>query len=243
MFATSATWPPMEFIDKDGRVSGYAIDYLTAAGKEAGFVAVFNRVPWEGIFVGLGRGKYDAIVSSVSITPARKRAMDFSIPYYAICQALVVPARSPATRLEHLAGRQVGCQDGTTGFFAVKRVPDVQVAFYATIDLAFADLRLGRISGVVCDDPVAAHYVAESGDVPLKIAVLLEGDDAVELYGVAVKKNQNREKLALINRGIAAVKAKGIDRKLREKWIPAPVCASDDPPSAPAAPSAPALPR
>lgn len=37
VFATDATWPPMEMVNDQKQVVGYSIDYMTAAGKEAGF--------------------------------------------------------------------------------------------------------------------------------------------------------------------------------------------------------------
>jgi len=73
IFATNATWPPMEFINADKEIVGYSIDFMKAAGKEAGFTPVFKAVAWDGIFAGLG-DKYDAICSSVSITDERKKS-------------------------------------------------------------------------------------------------------------------------------------------------------------------------
>ncbi|MBU1233815.1 MAG: transporter substrate-binding domain-containing protein, partial [Proteobacteria bacterium] len=94
VFAVDATWPPMEFVDSDKQLVGYSIDYMTAAAKAAGFTAVFKNVAWDGIFAGLAAGKYDAVCSSVSITEKRQKAMDFSIPYFMVRQALIVPIDS-----------------------------------------------------------------------------------------------------------------------------------------------------
>ncbi len=73
VFATDATWPPMEFVNDQKQVVGYSIAFMTAAGKEAGFTPVFKNTAWDGIFAGLEAKKYDAIVSSVSITDERKK--------------------------------------------------------------------------------------------------------------------------------------------------------------------------
>ncbi|MDY0042673.1 MAG: transporter substrate-binding domain-containing protein, partial [Desulforhabdus sp.] len=43
VFATDATWPPMEFVNEQKQVVGYAMDFMTAAGKEAGFTVVFKN--------------------------------------------------------------------------------------------------------------------------------------------------------------------------------------------------------
>jgi polar amino acid transport system substrate-binding protein len=219
VFAVDATWPPMEFVNQDKEMVGYSIDYMTAAAKEAGFKPVFKNVAWDGIFAGLAGGNYDAICSSVSITEERKKAMDFSVPYYKVQQALVVPDDSQASTLKDLKGKRVGAQIGTTGYFAVQEVDGVNSKSYDEIGLAMQDLLNGNLAGVVCDDPVAANYAKqkEGFKEALSIANLIETDEP-EYYGIAVNKG-NDEILKLINKGIKAVKEKGLHTELQAKWI------------------------
>jgi polar amino acid transport system substrate-binding protein len=190
VFATDATWPPMEFVNDQKQVVGYAIDFMTAAGKEAGFTPVFKNTAWDGIFAGLGANKYDAVSSSVTITEERKKAMDFSEPYFTVRQALIVNKKSTAKGLADLKGQKVGGQIGTTGYFAIKAAEGLEPKSYDEVGLAMEDL---------------------------KIAAIIESGEA-ENYGIAVRKG-NSKILELVNKGIAAVKAKGLDKELKEKWI------------------------
>lgn len=218
-FATDATWPPMEFVDANGQVAGFAIDYMNAAGKEAGFTPVFKVVAWDGIFAGLATGKFDAVCSSVSITEERKKVMGFSVPYFKVRQALIVPADSSVKSLEELKGKKVGAQIATTGYFAVRKVEGVKPKSYDEIGLAIEDLYNGRIAGAVCDDPVAVQYALrnEKYKKSLKIGAIIQTGD-VEHYGIAIKKG-NTEILDLVNTGIKAVQAKGLDKEILDKWI------------------------
>ncbi|NMC50671.1 MAG: basic amino acid ABC transporter substrate-binding protein [Desulfovibrio sp.] len=218
VFATDATWPPMEFVGPDKEITGFAIDYMKAAGKEAGFNPVFKAVAWDGIFAGLDAGNYDAICSSVSITDERKNAMDFSIPYFKVRQALVVPKASTAKTIDDMKGKTLGAQISTTGHFAIKKVEGVKDKSYDEVGLAFEDLFNGRIDGVVCDDPVAAQYALQNEKYKdaLKIASIIEAGD--EFYGIAMKKG-NKEVLDLVNKGIKAVQDKGVDKEIQKKWI------------------------
>ena len=219
VFATDSTWPPMEFVNADKQIVGFAIDYMTKAGELAGFKAEFKAVAWDGIFAGLAGGQYDAICSSVSITEERKKKMDFSEPYFKVRQALVVPKDSTAISLADLKGKEVGSQISTTGTFAVQKVEGVVSKTYDEVGLAIEDLYNGRIAGVVCDDPVAADYALQNEKYKdkLKIAAVIETGE-VEYYGIAVNKG-NKDVLDLVNKGIAAVKAKGYDKELLKKWI------------------------
>ena len=217
VFATDATWPPMEFVNADKNIVGYSIDFLTAAGKEAGFKAEFKNTAWDGIFAGLASGRYDSISSSVSITEERQKKMDFSAPYFVVQQALIVQKDSKAAGLGDLKGKKVGGQIGTTGYFAIKAAEGLEAKSYDEIGLAMEDLNVGRIAAVVCDDPVAANYALIKYKDTLKIAGVIKSDKP-EYYGFPVKKG-NKEVLDLINKGIEAVKAKGIDTELKKKWI------------------------
>ena len=217
VFATDATWPPMEFVDANKNIVGYSIDFLTAAGKEAGFKAEFKNTAWDGIFAGLASGRYDSISSSVSITEERQKKMDFSEPYFVVQQALIVQKDSKAAGLADLKGKKVGGQIGTTGYFAIKAAEGLEAKSYDEIGLAMEDLNVGRIAAVVCDDPVAANYALIKYKDTLKIAGVIKSDKP-EYYGFPVKKG-NKEVLDLINKGIEAVKAKGIDKELKKKWI------------------------
>jgi polar amino acid transport system substrate-binding protein len=219
VFAVDATWPPMEMVDENRQIVGYSIDYKKAAAKEAGFTPVFRNTAWDGIFAGLAAGNYDAILSSVSITEERKKAMDFSIPYYEVKQGLVVAKDSPAKTLKDLQGKSVGAQIGTTGYFAIQKVAGVNARSYDEIGLAMQDLYNGRIDGVVCDDPVAAQYALNEPRFAerLHLVSVIEADEP-EYYGIAVNKG-NKEILDLINKGIQAVKDKGIEDELRKKWF------------------------
>jgi polar amino acid transport system substrate-binding protein len=217
IFATDATWPPMEFVDANKNIVGYSIDFLTAAGKEVGFKPVFKNTAWDGIFAGLASGRYDSISSSVSITEERQKKMDFSEPYFIVQQALIVKKDSTVKDLADLKGKKVGGQIGTTGYFAIKAAKGLEPKSYDEIGLAMEDLNVGRISAVVCDDPVAANYALIKYKDTLKIASVVKTDKP-EYYGFPVKKG-NKEVLDLINKGIEAVKAKGIDKELKKKWI------------------------
>ncbi len=220
--AQDATWPPMEFINKDTKqVVGYAADYIDAVAKEAGFKAVHKNVAWDGIFAGLANGNYQVIASSVTITEERSKQYDFSIPYYTVRQAVVTQKDSPVKSVDDLKGKTLGGQLGTTGYFAIKKIPDATAKSYDEIGLAMEDLFNGRIDGVVCDDPVAVQYalMQEEYKSKLKVAFIIPAD-VPEEYGFVVRKGDTAT-LELLNKGIKAVKEKGIEKELRAKWFTA----------------------
>jgi polar amino acid transport system substrate-binding protein len=216
--ATDATWPPMEMVDANKKIVGYDIDFINAVAKEAGITVEFKNTAWDGIFAGLDTGKYDAIISSVTITDERKAKYDFSDAYTSIGQILVVPKTDKTSKtLADLKGRKVGSQIGTTGAMEVKKVAGVESKTYDEIGLAFEDMSAGRISGVVCDEPVAAHFALQKKEYKEKFKIVGKAFTK-EGYGIVVKKG-NKELVDLLNKGIKAVKAKKLDTKIHTKWV------------------------
>lgn len=215
--ATDATWPPMEMVDKEKKIVGFDIDFMTAVAREAGFQVEFKNTAWDGIFAGLEAGKYDAVISSVTITPERQKKYDFSLPYIDAGQILVVPKTSSARKLADLSGKKVGAQIGTTGAFEIKKVKGVELKTYDEVGLAFEDMAAGRIDGVVCDEPTAIIYALKKDEYRNRF-MIVGTPFTKEAYGIVVKKG-NRELVELINRGISKVKAKKLDLSLKKKWL------------------------
>ena len=215
--ATDATWPPMEMVDADKNIVGFDIDFFNAVAEEAGFKVEFKNTAWDGIFAGIAAGKYDAIISSVTITDERKKSMSFSDPYINAGQVLIVPKASDAVMIADLAGKRVGAQIGTTGAREIEKSEGVELKSYDEIGLAFEDMATGRIAGVVCDTPVAAQYALQQAEYKEKFKIV--GDVlTTEYYGIVVQKD-NQKLLDLINKGIKAVQEKGINKQLEDKWL------------------------
>jgi len=217
--AHDATWPPMEFTDEKLNIVGYSVDYIDAVAKEGGFTVKHENVAWDGIFAGLAGKQYDIIASSVTITEERGKVMDFSTPYFEVRQALITPKEVEVKSLDDMAGKRVGAQIGTTGFMAAEKIKDINAITYDEIGLGMADLAAGRLDAVICDDPVATNFILDNKEYAEKMKVaLIVPADVPEYYGFAVNKG-NKEVLEYLNKGIAAVKEKGIEAELRKKWI------------------------
>lgn len=218
--ASDATFPPMEMVDTNKNIVGFDIDLMNAAAKAGGFTVEFKNTAWDGIFAGLDNGKYDAVMSSVTITDERKKTMDFSMPYINAGQILTVRADTNATTLADLKGKTVGAQIGTTGAFEIDKVKaadKITEKTYDEIGLAFEDLSNGRIDGVVVDNPTAASYALQNDKYKGKLKTV-GTPFTEEYYGVAVKKG-NAKVLDVINAGLKKVIDAGGTKAIEDKWL------------------------
>jgi polar amino acid transport system substrate-binding protein len=221
VIATDATFPPMEMVDTNKAIVGFDVDLMNAAAKAGGFVVEFKNTAWDGIFAGLADGKYDAVMSSVTITDERKKTMDFSMPYVNAGQIIVVRSDlNNVTTLADLKGKTVGAQIGTTGAFEIDKVKEADKITEKTYDeagLAFADLANKRIDAVVIDTPVAANYALQAADYKGKLKMVGTAFTE-EYYGVAVKKG-NSKVLDVVNAGLKKVLDAGENKAIEDKWL------------------------
>jgi len=220
--AINPNFPPMEMKDKKGIVSGYEIDLMKAMGQEAGFQVKFVEVPWKDIFGGLDKNKYDAVLASVSITDGRKEKYDFSEPYFTSEQIFVVPK---AKLGEPLRGKNIAAFKLTTGAEALRLYQKVNICYYTVeeVETAFKDLSKGFIEGVLCDSPVALDYAVNNKSYKDKFAttfgLMPQGVHIPKEHYAMVVRKGNAETLELLNRGLKAVREKGIEDTIRSKWM------------------------
>ncbi len=217
--ATDATWPPMEFMNDNSEVIGFAIDMFDEVAARAGLEVEYLPTAWDGIFAGLSNGAYDAILSSVTITEERQEKYDFSIPYINAGQILVVRSDSDSslTHLDDFAGLSVGTQIATTGELEVKKYPDVVSKTYDEIGFAFEDLVNGRIDGVMTDTPVAADFALQSSAYEGVLKIVGEPYTS-ESYGIVFQKG-NDELRETINTALQSVIDDGTVEELIKKWL------------------------
>jgi basic membrane protein A len=217
VIGVNAEYPPMEFVDENGDIVGFDPDLMDAIASIAGFEFEWVNTRWDGIFVALASGEFDAIASSATITPEREEQVDFSNPYFNAGQMIAVREADASTISvpDDLAGLRVGVQGGTTGDIAASEIAGAEVVRYDEITLAFQALASGDVDAVVNDGPVSADIIANNPEMGLALV----GDPFTdEYYGIAVQPDKP-ELLDAINAALAEVIASGQYNEIYLKWF------------------------
>jgi polar amino acid transport system substrate-binding protein len=187
-------YPPMEYFAADGKTPiGFDVEMGKAIAAKMGLEARFVDTAWDGIFAGVNTNKYDCIMSSVTINPARQAAHNFSKPYVSNTLAMVllkdtkVTARSP----EECVGLDVAYQDETTSEHYMRELESKGLSFnlreYEKVMYCFDELRLGRVDVIVTDLLVAYEYIAQANS-PFEI--VWESSEP-EQFGICLKKGND----------------------------------------------------
>jgi polar amino acid transport system substrate-binding protein len=212
----NAEYPPFENVDEDGNLVGFDVELMTAIAEEAGFEFEWVNTRWDGIFVALASGEFDAVISAATITAERAETVDFSDPYFDAGQSITVRAdNTDILGPDDLAGVKVGVQLGTTGDIWLTDETDAEVVRYDENTLAFQALANGDVDAAVADNTTAIEIVKANPEMNLKF---LPDVYTKEQYGIAVNKDR-ADLLAAINEGLAAVRANGTYDEIYNKYF------------------------
>ena len=76
-----ATFVPWAMRDRNGDLIGFEVDVAKKLAGDMGVRVEFVPTAWEGIIQALVAGRFDVIISGMSITPERALVVDFTRPY------------------------------------------------------------------------------------------------------------------------------------------------------------------
>ena len=224
MGVAAEPYAPFTSKDASGMWVGWEVDFMNALCAEIGEKCTIEEVAWDGIIPALTSKKFDAIMSSMSVTDERKKTISFSDMYYNSAAVIIGPKNDDKDfSPEHLSGKNVGVQVSTTHsaymdkYYAPK---GALIKTYATQDEANADLAAGRLDYVMADAVALDAFLTseqgtacceQKGAVPIDVEILGAG------VGFGIRQ-EDTELLAKINGGIKAMADKGKFIEITEKW-------------------------
>lgn len=215
---THLPYPPFQS-EIDGRVQGFDVALVDLVAKDLGVKQQILDTPFENFKTGafLNSGRCDLAAAGMTITPERKKNVDFSDPYFNATQAVLVDRKSGVTSFADLKakGRKLGAQAQTTGEDYAKKRGFDPISFESS-DALLNGLRTGQVQGVVIDYPVVQGWLKDKANAGAFKVV--DNLDTGEQYGFTVKKG-NTKLRAAINKAITDAKADGTYKKLYERWI------------------------
>lgn len=204
---------PFEFVE-DGEIKGFDIDLVNEIAGRLDLEVEYLNASFDTIFTQLAAGEFDAIVSAITITEERRETIEFSEPYFAANQALVVKADSDIGGAADLAGMDVGAQAGTTGLdYAQENFTDARVVEFPSYPAAFTALEADQLDAVIADLPVAAEQDARSDTI-----MIAEEIDTNELYGIGVPQESENLRAA-INSALADIIEDGTYEEIYQRWF------------------------
>jgi polar amino acid transport system substrate-binding protein len=223
VIVTENAYPPLQFLDKDGKAIGWEYDAVAELAKRLNFTVKYENISWDAMIPAVSEGQFDFGMTGITIRDDRKEQVDFSDPYMRSEMVMLVKgdetrfadAKSFAANPDLL----IAAQPGTTPFYtAVYEILDgneanPRIKLFETFGATVEALKAGDVDLVLTDGTAGAGYVEASAG-GLKIVGEKLG---VEDFGFIFPKGS--ELVAPMNAGIAAMKADGTIDALNKKWF------------------------
>ena len=161
-----ASFPPMGFTESNGEIVGFDIDLAREVAKRMGVELKTQPIEWDAKEMELSSGKIDCIWNGMTIDEARLKEMYFTKAYINNRQIIIVPEGSAIKTKADLEGKTIGLQKGSSALKAVDKDPVKskigKIEVYENNQLAFADLKIGRIDALVVDEVVGRYLVEKA---------------------------------------------------------------------------------
>ncbi len=227
--AMECTYPPFNYKDASGELMGFEVDLAKELSKRMDIDIEFVCQEWDGLLPGLLAGKFDMIISTMSITPERQKKVDFSISYRASTGRFVTrkgaginPYNEDGTpNPDALKGMKVGVTRATThANYLDQMFPGIEVSLYGQTSDMLLDFQAGRVD-LVFHGPIkmsASFLELPQGEDYEFVGEEIENPEIFGSgVGVAIRKG-NEELLKKINDALESIFADGTFKKLNKKY-------------------------
>jgi len=155
-FLTTTDFPPFNFLDGGGRLSGFHVDLARAICAELGIAekCQIQALPWGELDEALQKGEGEAIIAGIAATPETRAKYAFSRSYLQFPARFIMPKAKAFAEpiLDKLRSKRVGVIAGSAH---EKMLRDyfgtVQVVPFDTPEALYGDLKAGKIDAAFGD--------------------------------------------------------------------------------------------
>lgn len=216
-------YAPFNAVGPDGKVHGFDIDFGEEMCKRLQRRCEWIVVQWDGLIPALQAGKFDVLMSSVTMTPERRQQVRFSKPYY-FSYGLMVAQKGSGLQFTpgSLKGRAIGVQASTTHEHWLRERFGTAIAIHAypSSDDMFLDFQNGRLDAVFAESVAMFPWMEQNGGVDAYEQI---GPDITDPalgteMGIAVAKGNDPLGEA-IDRLIDEIVADGTFRKIERTYF------------------------
>lgn len=166
-FLTTTDFPPFNYLDREGRLSGFHIDLVREICAELSIAekCEIQAMPWEQIEDALERGRGEAIIAGIAITEESRTRYAFSRSYLQFPARFMMPRTRAATEplYQKVQGERIGVLAGSGHEKMLREYfPDAKVVTYTRQEWMYGDLKAGKIAGAFGDGMRFAFWLAGS---------------------------------------------------------------------------------
>lgn len=225
-FVTDSDYPPFNYLDDEGTLTGFNVDVARAICLELDVSCDVQSRDWKDLVPALKRGDTDAVIASLAITPRALADVDFTDRYF------FSPARF-ATRKNHLPkleatpvgleAKRVGVLKGSVHEAYLKAFfRDSIPQAFASPELAYDALQANKLDLIFADGTHLAFWLSgtnSKGCCELRGGPFFDPNYFGDGVGVAIRKG-DLELKKLVNTAIRKMRENGQYQEILKRHFP-----------------------
>mgnify|MGYP002717710303 FL=1 len=173
----------------------------------------------------LNNGEVDIVIRTMSITPERTEAIDFSTPYLTSRVRVLVPRDRGVEDINQLGGKTVCIVDGTNlTQIARTYTPHSNILRTRSWSDCLMATQQFQADAIVADDSILTGLSAQD-----PFATILPGTLATQYYGVGIPKGQS-DLVRQVNATLERMRNDGTWYELYSTWLGGSIAESSPPP-------------
>lgn len=216
-------YEPWVLNDDPAAGEGFEAAVAYAVAAELGFAkedVVWVRTPFDTV-IAPGPKDFDFNIQQFSITDDRKKAVDFSSPYYVTSPALISAEGNKGADVTDIAGLEgtiIGVASGTTTLNAITEIigETAEIQVFNSNEDAVQALAAGNIDLLAVDLPTALYLAfveIENGVVVGQLQSTAGGDE----FGLLLEKDSPLT--AAVTAAVDTLRDNGTLAKLEAQWL------------------------
>ena len=224
-FLTADDYPPFNYQDEDGILTGFNVDLARAICLELDVNCNVEPRDWDELLPSLGRGEADAVIASIKVTAGSLKLADFSDRYYFTPGRFV--ARKEFSEYEMtpvgLEGRRLAVVKGSAHEAFIDRYfRDCKLFIFNTDDAARRALKEGQVEFMFGDGVGLMFWI--NGTLSGGCCEFRGGAFSDQRYfgdgiGIAVGKG-NHALRKQVNKALAVIRSSGRLEELFLRYFP-----------------------
>lgn len=226
-----ASYPPFSMKTSDGKLSGFDVDIAQALCAQMKAKCTFVEGDFDGLIAGLTVRKFDAIISSLAITEARKKVVSFTDPYYRTPTRIIAKNNTIDGSVASVKGKKIGVLRGSSQHWYAKDIlakAGAIIVPYTNQNETFLDLKVGRVDAVLADVAQGQYSFLKraEGKGFGFVGPIIQAPQYFDIgMGIAVRKADNNLRLQF-NQALKAIRANGVYKKVQDKYFDFDISAS-----------------
>ena len=217
-----STFVPWAMRDKKGDLIGFEIDVCKRVAADMGVEVEHIPTAWDGIIPALLAGKFDVIISGMSITMKRNLTVNFTHPYantgYILVASTAMAQKKGLKTLEDYNSSDItiATRRASTGAIAAqKNFPKAKLIYFDDGTMGIQEAANGKVDATTSTPPKSAYDIEKR---PGKLFVVDKALMSPTREAFAVRKG-DPDVLNWFNNWIDNVKASGWLQERHAYWF------------------------